>query len=286
MEKALFGPGGNSISFGLEGKKSSVDAPEWVAKRGLDAYEYEAGNGVRGSMQSFAAIGKKAVEHNIKLSFHAPYFISLSGIDMEKRLKSIDYISQSVAAAEAMGAYEIVVHAGSAGKIAREEAVMLAKDTLYKTLEAIPSSPVRIGIETMGKVNQLGTLSEVIDICSIDERLYPVVDFGHLNARDGGNVFVTEDDYLRVFDAVSERLGYDKAKYMHCHFSKIQYTAGGEKQHLTFEDEIYGPEFAPLAKVLAKEKLCPLIICESAGTQAEDALSMKAEYEKAMALYN
>ncbi len=282
MSNPLFGPGGNSKSFAEAGNKHSYQAPAWLKNMGLDAYEYEAGNGVRGSEEAFRKIGLEAKLNGIKLSFHAPYFISLSGTDPETRLKSVGYIKQSVDAAELMGAYIIVVHAGSAGKISRSEAMELAKDTLWKTLEATEGTPVRIGIETMGKKNQLGTLEEVIELCGIDERLYPVVDFGHLNARDQGGVFVTSDDYKRVFDLIGSRLSDEKANGLHCHFSKIEYTAGGEKRHLTFEDEIYGPEFAPLAKVLAEEKLSPVIICESAGTMAEDALEMKREYRSAL----
>ena len=51
-----------------------------------------------------------------------------------------------------------------------------------------------------------------------------------------------------------------------------------EVKHLTFEDQEYGPKFAPLAKLLAERGLTPRIICESAGTQAEDAAVMKQEY--------
>ena len=134
----------------------------------------------------------------------------------------------------------------------------------------------------MGKVNQLGTLDEVIDICSIDKRLYPVVDFGHLNARECGGVFLTSDDYKRVFDKITEGLGAEYADTLHCHFSKIEYTGAGEKKHLTFADTVYGPEFEPLAEVIAKEGYSPRIICESDGTMAEDALAMKKMYWSAL----
>lgn len=282
MSEPLFGPGGNSLSFANDGNKHSYQAPGWLRKIGLDAYEYEAGNGVRGSDEAFLKIGAEAKANGIKLSFHAPYFISLSGTEPSTRLKSVGYIKQSIDAAELMGAYIIVVHAGSAGKISRTEAVELAKDTLWKTLEETEGTSVRIGIETMGKKNQLGTLEEVIELCKIDKRLYPVVDFGHLNARDQGGVFVNADDYRRVFNLIAEGLSDDKARELHCHFSKIEYTAGGEKRHLTFEDEMYGPEFAPLAQVLAEDKLSPVIICESAGTQSDDALAMKRDYKSAL----
>ncbi len=277
MAEPKFGPGGNSESFYAQGKKSTRQAPEWLKSLGLDAYEYQCGNGITGSDANFIAVGKEAEKHGISLSLHAPYFISLSGVNPETRLKSIEYIRKSVHAAELLGADLVVIHTGSAAKITREEAMNYARDTLYRTLEEI-DSPVRLGLETMGKINQLGTLDEVIELCTISERLSPVVDFGHLNARGLGGVFVTADDYRAVFEKIAERLGDDKARNLHCHFSRIEYTAGGEKRHLTFADTEYGPEFEPLAETICRCSLAPRIICESAGTMAEDALSMKNMY--------
>ncbi len=275
---ALFGPAGNSDSFYKAGYKHSYQSPEYIAKMGLDAYEYSAGNGIMGGEKVFRAIGQEAKKHGIALSFHTPYYISLSGIDPEKRLKSLEYISKSLWAAELMGADLIVIHAGSAAKISREEALYLSSDTLFRALEAHSDSSVRFGVETMGKVNQLGTIEEVLKLCKMDSRLWPVVDFGHVNARACGGVFKSADDYRRVFDRAATVLGEERATHMHCHFSKIEYTAAGEKRHLTFEDTTYGPDFEPLMECLAKDGLCPRIICESNGTMAEDALQMKSCY--------
>ena len=275
---AYFGPGGNSDAFRLAGYKSTLDAPRFVKEIGLDAYEYEAGNGLSASPSVLSAIGREARENNIKMSFHTPYFISLSGVVEEKRLNSINYIRQSLDAANLLGAGTIVVHSGSAAKISRDEAMRLAGDTLVKTLSAVDTYGIKIGLETMGKVNQLGTLDEVLELCRIDSAFVPVVDFGHLNARDLGGVFVTADDYLRVFDKIDRALGADVACNLHCHFSKIEWTGSGEKRHLTFEDNLYGPNFEPLVEVIYKNNLSPTIICESAGTQSDDALAMKKYY--------
>ena len=276
--KAYFGPGGNSDAFRLAGLKSTVDAPAWVSSIGLDAYEYEAGNGLSASPTVLSAIGREAEKHNIKMSFHTPYFISLSGVVEEKRLNSINYIRQSLDAAKLLRAGTIVVHSGSAAKITRDEAMRLAGDTLVKTLSAVDTYGIKIGLETMGKINQLGTLDEVLELCRIDSAFVPVVDFGHLNARDLGGVFVSADDYLRVFDKIDHALGAEVACNLHCHFSKIEWTGSGEKRHLTFDDEIYGPNFEPLVEVIYKNNLTPTIICESAGTQSDDALAMKKYY--------
>ena len=275
IDRATFGPGGNSESFYAEGKKGTVDAPAWVREKGLDAYEFEAGNGLNASEETLSKIGKAARENGILMSFHTPYYISLSGVDPEKRLKSIEYIKKSLRAAELLGADTIVVHSGSAAKITREEAMRLASDTLVKTLEAVGDTDIHIGLETMGKINQLGTLDEVIELCRISPKLYPVVDFGHMNARNIGGYFTDVDSYRAVFDKIGSALGDKYAYNLHCHFSKIEYTGAGEKKHLTFADTEYGPEFEPLALAIVAEKVAPRIICESAGTMAEDALAMK-----------
>lgn len=238
QDKPLFGPAGNSESFYAEGLKHTADAPAWVKKIGLDAYEYQGGNGIRGSETTFRKLGEEASKHDIRMSVHAPYYISLSGVEQEKRLKSIDYIQQSVNAASWLGADIIVIHTGSAAKISREQAMEYAKDTLYKTLEKIENpSGVRLGLETMGKLNQLGTIEEVIELCKLGEPLCPVIDFGHVNARNRGGFFKTTDDYRAVFDKIGSELGEEYARNLHCHFSKIEYSDAGERRHLTFEDK-------------------------------------------------
>ncbi len=280
---AKFGPGGNCDAFKLAGGRSTLQAPGYVKNRGLDAYEYEAGNGLSASEELLAAIGLKAKEHNISLSFHTPYFISLSSVEREKRVKSVEYIRQSAYASKLLDANIMIVHCGSCAKISRETAMEYATETLTDAAQMLEDGGFKtvLGIETMGKVNQLGTLEEVLTLCQISDKFAPVVDFGHLNARDRG-VLKTTDDFKRIFDAISKRLGGEYAENLHCHFSKIMYTEMGEKKHLTFEDDVYGPEFEPLAKAIADLGVSPTIICESAGTQTDDALAMKIMYENAI----
>ena len=282
MSIAKFGPGGGCEEFRLSGAKSVLDAPAFVKNYGLDAYEYEAGNGLTASAESLLLIGQEAKRQGIAMSLHAPYFISLSSVEAIKRLNSVEYIRRSLSAARLLGASVIVVHTGSAAKITRREAMDFARDTLYKTLESVDTYGVLIGLETMGKQNQLGTLDEVIELCSMDKRLVPVVDFGHMNARECGGVFASMDDYRRVFDVIGDRLGDAVAQDLHCHFSKIEWTAAGEKRHLTFDDSVFGPDFEPLAEAIVREGLSPTVICESAGTQTRDARRMKDAYERSM----
>jgi len=89
-------------------------------------------------------------------------------------------------------------------------------------------------------------------------------------------------EYAQVLDAIENGVGIDRARLMHIHFSKIEYTAGGEKKHLTFEDTVYGPEPSPLMELLARRGYTPVVICESAGTQDVDALAMMKMYRKSL----
>ena len=277
---ARFGPAGNSDSFGKMGYKGSLDVPEYVVKMGLDHFEYQCGRGVNIGEEKARKLGELAKEKGITLSLHAPYYISMSSVEEAKRLNSLNYILSSARAVDWMGGDRIVVHTGSCGKISREEALKLAKDTMRLSLAAIDEAGlghVHICPETMGKVNQLGTLYEVMELCKLDERLIPCIDFGHLNAREQG-WFKSLEDFERVFDTIENELGADRLRVFHSHFSKIEYTTGGEKKHLTFEDKVYGPDFEPVMEIVARKKSSPVFVCESDGTQAEDAKAMKDYY--------
>ncbi len=239
--------------------------------------------GSEGIGRAAFTLGTLAKEKDIQISLHAPYYISLSSVEEEKRIKSADYILQSAMAVKKMGGNRIVVHCGSASKISRQEALLLSQNTLklaQKTLDEQGFSDIIICIETMGKLNQLGNLTEVLTLCKIDERMLPCIDFGHLNARTNGGL-ATKSDFTKLFEEMENMIGYDRLKIFHSHFSKIEYTEkGGEKKHLTFADKIYGPSFEHIAEITAKKNLTPVFICESAGTQAEDAVTMKNIYLK------
>lgn len=278
---ARFGPAGNSDSFSAK-FKSTLSAPKYLKEIGLDHYEYQCGRGVRVSDEFAVSFRSEAEKEGITLSLHAPYFISLSSVEPEKRDKSIDYIIQSCDAAKRIGADRIVIHSGSCAKLSRAEALELAKDTLLRARkEAVEKGfeQIRFCPETMGKVNQLGDLDEVLELCRLDDSFLPCIDFGHLNARSFGAI-KGRAEYEQILDAVENKLGIDRLKCFHSHFSKIEYTVpGGEKKHLTFDDHgNFGPDYEPLMELIARKGLSPVIICESAGTQTEDALTMKKYY--------
>ncbi len=281
--RALFGPAGNSDSF-TKAYKGSVHAPKWLKSLGLDCYEYQCGRGVNIGEDTARAIGEQAAQQGIRMSLHAPYYINLSGDSAERIAKNCEYIVKSARCCDWLGGDRIVVHCGGLSGMERQVALehtLLNLREALKALEKEGLDHIRMCIETMGKVNVLGDQEEVCTICGLDERLLPCIDFGHLNARTQGGMCRPEH-FSALLDLLENRLGAERARHFHAHFSKIEYGKGGEVKHLTFEDTQYGPEFAPLAELLAKRGLAPRILCESAGTQAEDAVVMKKLYGKCL----
>ena len=276
---ARFGTAGNPEKFYADGFKASLDMPLWLAKSGLNAYEYSAGRGVKMKEETAAAIGRAAGENDIAVSLHAPYYINLATYDQKQMLKNVDYFVASVTGAQNMGGDRVVFHAGGQGKQSREKAFEQVKRGLAQVLEKLELlglNGVKILPETMGKQGQIGTLAEVIELCQLSPQLLPTVDFGHLHAVAGGT-YTKEVEYLAAFDQIGELLGSDVLKTLHVHFSRIEFTKAGEKRHWTFADP-YGPPFEPFIDAVVKYKLIPRVICESAGTQDVDALLMKEYY--------
>lgn len=279
-----FGPAGNSDSFYNEGFKKSEQAPKWIAEKGLNAYEYQCGQGVRIGKQTANTIRAEAEEHGVAVSVHAPYFINLASTEPEKRENSIRYILQSLEAANNLGASKVVFHPGGCGKISREKAMAMAMEILPRIIaeaDGCGYENIHLCPEVMGKINQLGNVEEVLQMCQLDERLIPTFDFGHINARTFG-ALKDQSAFEKLMEQVENQLGADRMRNIHCHFSRIQFSKGGEVKHWNYADTQYGPDFEPFAEVIVKKSMTPTIICESAGMQAEDALLFKTILEGSM----
>ena len=276
-----FGPSGNSASFYAAGYEHTEEAAGYVKEMGLNCFEYSFGRGVRMTEAKARSIGQAFAAQDVEISVHAPYFTNFANPDDEMAAKSYGYVLDSAKMVRLMGGKRVVFHPAAQGKDSRETAVSRAEDRLkilrdyiyLNELDGLMFCP-----ETMGKLAQIGTPEEIVRFCRIDRVFTPCVDFGHVNAREQGSL-KTAADYKRLLEYMIGELGYERMKHFHVHFSKIMYGAKGEIKHLTFADEVYGPEFLPLARVLKEMKLEPYIVSESDGTQAEDALAMKRMYE-------
>ena len=281
----LFGPSGCGNEFYEQGHKSILEVPEWVKNYGLDAYEYSFGHGYNMSSELANKAGQLFKDHDIKLSLHAPFYINFANPDEVMYQKTQGYIYTGIKFLRAFGADRLIFHPASCGKLKREEALELTYKRFVETFNKMDEEGILDGLllcpETMGKTMQIGTYSEVVDLCKVNEHLVPTFDFGHINSLEQGSL-KTKDDYKRILDYCIEKLGFDRTNNCHIHFSKIQYGAKGEIKHLNYDDSIYGPEFDPLAEVLVEYNLSPRVICESMDKMPHDALIMKKIYLKTL----
>ena len=282
--RATFGPSGHDETFVQEGYQATIQMPKWLHDKGLELFEYSFGRGVRVSAETADAIGNEADKYGIEMSVHAPYFINFASVEQEKADNSITYLTSSLKILRHFHGNRCVFHPGAEGKQPRNEAFARTLDNFARALDVIKANgddDLIICPETMGKQAQIGTVDEVIKLCQLAPNVYPCVDFGHVNSLLGG-ALKTADDFQRIIDAMFDGIGEEKTKNMHVHFSKIMYGAKGEIKHLTFADNVYGPEFEPLCEVIVKNNLTPHILSESAGTQMLDSLCMKNCYMKAI----
>ncbi len=275
-----FGPSGNCLSFYAAGNKSTEQAAAFVKNLGLSAYEYSFGRGITLGKEKAALLGEIFTDAGVEISVHAPYYINFANPDDEMAQKSYAYVLNSAEMLRLLRGSRVVFHPATQGKMSREEAVALTEKrlvTLASLIKEAGYGDLFFCPETMGKSAQIGTIEEIVRFCKIDEIYLPCVDFGHVNAREQGSL-KTEEDYLSRLNYMINELGYERMKHFHVHFSKIMYGPKGEIKHLTFADEKYGPEFAPLAAALKKLRLEPVVISESDGMQAEEAKIMQDIY--------
>ena len=275
-----FGPSGNDEQFYSDGFSKTIDAFKWVKNLGLDLFEYSLGNGITLKMDTAEKMGIEAEKNEIEVSIHAPYFINFANPSEESKQKSINYCINSLKLLRAFKGKKCVVHSGSQLKQERNEALKVlynGYDALLNEIYKQNLGDMYICPETMGKYTQIGSYKEIIDLCTLDKCLIPTLDFGHINCVMQGKL-KTEDDYKQIIDYSLEKLGRFKTENLHIHFSKIEYSEKGEMKHLDYSNEIYGPDFVPLANVLKEYNLSPTVICESKGKMATDALILKNIY--------
>ncbi|MDR0523919.1 MAG: TIM barrel protein [Candidatus Methanoplasma sp.] len=248
-----FGPAGYP-----EAGKTPEGALQYARDLGLDALEVEFVRGARISQERAKAIGDCARRLDVRLSCHAPYFVSFNSESAETREKSVGWVMDTVRAASALGAYIVVIHAASYGK-APGEAMGSVIEGLGRCRDAMAGEGIRgvaLGVETMGKKGQFGTLEEIGEVMGSVDGVRPVLDVAHVHARGGGRLR-TEADMRALLDEFFPLCG----ETAHFHISCIRYGDKGEISHLPLEAR--DPDLRLLAGALdGCERDCTFI-CES-----------------------
>ena len=257
--RVLFGPAGSSGLGSVEGIKQCKDLK-------LEAMEVEFTHGVKMSNALAKQSGLLAKDLNISLSVHAPYFINLTSEEKEKIIASKKRILMSCERAHHLGAKYIVFHAAYYQKNSPEECYKRVAEEV-KTMNSVIKKNgwnVLLAPETTGKASQFGTVEELLKLKK-ETGCHLCVDFAHLYARNLGNI-----DYNEVFAKLKH------LNHIQAHFSGIEYTQKGERNHILLSRNF----FLPLAKAIKKAKPDSITIINESPDVFGDAVKMQNWFDE------
>jgi len=288
MNKMLFGTAGvpgiskNSLP---KIKDTTTLGIHQVASFGLNALEVEFVRGVYlkpSNSEQLSVIKKTAIEKEVSLSIHCPYYVNLSSLDDEIIRNSVGYISQSLIVGQLIGSNVALFHPGYFQK--QEHKVIIEKISkgLEKIIETVEKKgnkeKIHIGLELTGKETQVGSLEDIFYFFEKykEEGVLPVIDFSHQHARKNG-YFREQKNINSFFEKLKSYPDY--CKKMHMHMSGINYSEKGERNHLMFEDKTNDFPYIKILEKLKEIKAEGTIICES-PIPYKDALLLKEIYKK------
>lgn len=268
--KIFIGPAG--IPTSASGKGSAEGVRE-VARLGLNAMEIEFVRQVHLSPQAAKEVGEVAKENNVRLSVHAPYYINLCSKDKKIIEASKKRIFDSADRGEILGADAIAIHVAYYSELQPEQAFEKVKSEMLEILDKMKQhgiKNIKLGVETMGRFSQFGSLEEVVNLHKKVKQIIPYIDWGHLFVRGHGKI-----NYAEVFNVLKKI----KIGHINSHFESVDKNKKGEFVDVHVPIEKNNPPFNLLAKEILKRKIDITLICESPLLE-KDALVMKRTFER------
>ncbi|MEM3364109.1 MAG: TIM barrel protein [Candidatus Micrarchaeia archaeon] len=256
-----------------------------VRRLGLDAMELEFVRQVYVKHDKDAEeIGALAKKENVALSIHAPYFINLNSPDKKTLEESRKRIISSAHVGHIAGAHSVIIHSAFYMKMDREEVYKRVRDQyklLRKELVERGYDDVTLRPELMGRTSQFGDINDLLRMCSEVEGVLPCIDFAHYVALHNG----TRNDYdafCEIFENVENVLGREALKDVHIHFSGIEYTDKGERNHLVLDEKpangVPAIKWKDMVKSWKDYKISGIAISESPNIEG-DAIKAKKYYD-------
>jgi|SRR5271157_2559434 len=256
----------------------SVGAIAFSKSIGLTALELGWVQSVHVSEETCAAIKAAAIEQEIAVSVHAPYFINLNANE-EEWPKSCKRLMDAAHYGNLAGATDIIFHPGSYFERPPADVLRVAIPRLKGCVDELrkAGNPVTIRPETMGKSAMLGSFEDALEMAKSIEGVLPCIDFAHLHARPGDGTMNTYEEWSALLKAYGKALGKSVLKNLHIHLSGIEYGPKGEKNHLKVSESDF--DLKALFRALMDHNCGGRILCES-PIMEEDALNMKKTWGK------
>lgn len=248
------------------------------ADLGLSALELGWVRSVRVSEATCLEIKKTALEQDVLISVHAPYFINLNA-DKDEWPKSRQRLMDAAYYGHLAGATDIIFHPGSYFGKPPAEVLPIAIERLTGCVEELREKDISVILrpETMGKSAMLGSLEDTIEMSLAMDGVQPCLDFPHLHARTGDGSMNTYDEWVDALRMYADRLGESALGRLHIHMSGIEYTDKGEKKHLRLDEADLDLE--AILKALLDFNCSGRILCESPVLE-DDAIVLKEAWNK------
>ena len=268
----------STISIGparVPSRESPEAAVRQLEERGYSACEIDFASGFWMDKDWATEFGRLAAADGITLSVHAPIPAFLGHLERDmKHKRATGMLDHSAGIAKAAGAELVVFHPGFLLGRTREKAIDSVCEQLGELRERLEKKDraVPFGIEVMGRVRELGSVEDVVEISRSSGWVRPVLDFAHMHATTDGALTTVEPfaAALAAADAVLE-----PGAPFHIHFSDIQFANRNETKHLPYGEGTLRAE--PLAAALAQFERPATVISESPDEESSQAIKAVLE---------
>ena len=247
---------------GVPSRESADAAIAILLERGYDGCEIDFSDGFWMDWDYARRLGALAKENGLVVSIHAPLAAFLGHVDAggKKHKMAIGMLDHTAGIAVACGAAPIVIHPGFLLGRKREDAIAAVIAQLNDLGERLVAKDraVPFGVEVMGRVQELGSLDDILEIARHVDWVRPVIDFAHMHATSDG-AFTTVEPFAKALAGADAVL--KPGVPFHIHFSDVSFANRNEKAHLPYGEGTLRAE--PLAQALARFDRPAAVISES-----------------------
>jgi len=255
----------------MPSRESPEKAIEVVLERGYAACEIDFESGFWMDYPFAERLGELAGENDVALSVHAPLFGFMGHLEAEGRkyTSAVGALDRSAGIAAASGAELVVFHPGFLLGRTREDAIDAVVEQLSVLRERLEGKDraVPFGIEVMGRVRDLGSLEDVVEISGRTGWVRPVLDFAHMHATSDGS-FTGVEPFAAALESADDVLARDVP--FHIHFSDIAFANRNETKHLAYGEGTLRAE--PLRDALGRFERPATVISESPDEASSQAI--------------
>jgi deoxyribonuclease-4 len=251
-------------------RESPAAAIALLQERGFDACEIDFEGGFWMDYDWAAEFGEQARKAKIALSVHAPIAGFMGHVERDKKQRmAVGMLDHSAGIAKAAGAEPVVFHPGFLLGRTRAAAIKAITEQLAELRERLESKgrSVPFGVEVMGRVREIGSLDDVLEISRRLGWVRPVLDFAHMHATSDG-AFTDVEPFAEALEGADEVL--EPGAPFHIHFSDIAYANRNETKHLPYGEGTLRAE--PLKQALRKFRRTANVISESPDLESSLAI--------------